>query len=64
MSLFFPLLSFHQSSDWVVTPDIKAKYDTYFDGIDKDHRGIVTGDQARGLFMASSLHSNVLAHIW
>ncbi len=53
-----------QPSDWVVTPDIKAKYDTYFEGIDHDHDGIVNGDQAKGLFMASGLPGNVLAHVW
>ena len=51
-------------SDWVITPDVKAKYDTYFDGIDKDHVGLVTGDQARGLFMASNLPQQTLAFIW
>lgn len=51
-------------TDWVVTPDIKAKYDGYFEGIDKDHDGIVSGDEARHLFMASNLPHNVLAHIW
>ena len=53
-----------QMSDWVITPDVKAKYDTYFDGIDKDHVGLVTGDQARGLFMASNLPQQTLAFIW
>ena len=57
-------LSLSQSSDWVVTPDIKAKYDTYFEGIDNDRDGIVNGEQARGIFMASGLPSNVLAHVW
>ncbi len=50
--------------DWIVTAEIKAKYDGYFEGIDKDHDGIVSGDEARHLFMASNLHQQVLAHIW
>ena len=50
--------------EWIITPDIKAKYDTYFEGIDKDHVGIVSGEQARGLFMASNLPQNILANIW
>uniref|UniRef100_A0A1X7SXM0 Uncharacterized protein n=1 Tax=Amphimedon queenslandica TaxID=400682 RepID=A0A1X7SXM0_AMPQE len=47
-----------------VTPDIKAKYDTYFAGIDKDHDGIVNGEEAKSLFMSSNLPPNILAHIW
>ena len=53
-----------QSPEWIITPDIKAKYDTYFEGIDKDHDGIVSGEEARGLLMASNLQQPVLAHIW
>ena len=43
---------------------MKAKYDAYFSGIDKDKDGFVTGDESRGLFMASSLPQTVLASIW
>ena len=43
---------------------MKAKYDAYFSGIDKDKDGFVTGDESRGLFMASNLPQNVLASIW
>lgn len=50
--------------EWIITPEIKAKYDTYFEGIDKNHEGIVSGEQARGLFMASNLPQNILAGIW
>ena len=50
--------------EWVVTAETKAKYDKYFEGIDKDKDGLVSGDEARGLFMASNLSSNVLAHVW
>ena len=41
-----------------------AKYDSYFVGIDKDRDGLVSGEEARGLFMASNLPQQVLAHIW
>ena len=51
-------------TEWVVPPEAKAKYDTYFQGIDKDHDGIVSGDEARTLFMASNLPPKLLAHIW
>ncbi len=51
-------------NEWVVPPDAKAKYDTYFQGIDKDHDGIVSGEEARSLFMASNLPPKLLAHVW
>ena len=53
-----------QDADWVITHDIKTKYDSYFVGIDKDRDGLVSGEEARGLFMASNLPQQVLAHIW
>ena len=53
-----------QTTEWVITPEIKAKYDRYFEGIDKDHDGIVSGEEARGLLMASNLQQPILAHIW
>ena len=43
---------------------MKARYDSYFVGVDKDHDGLVSGEEARGLFMASNLSQQVLAHIW
>ena len=48
----------------MVTPDVKAKYDTYFAGIDKDLDGIVNGEEAKSLFMSSNLPPTTLAHIW
>jgi Ca2+-binding EF-hand superfamily protein len=53
-----------RKQEWVVTEETKAKYDKYFEGIDKDKDGLVSGDEARGLFMASNLSSNILAHVW
>ena len=44
--------------------EMKTKYDGYFQGIDKDHDGFISGEEARSLFMASNLPSNVLAHVW
>ena len=48
----------------MVTPELKTRYDGYFQGIDKDHDGYVSGEEARSLFMASNLQQHVLAHIW
>lgn len=50
--------------DWVVNKELQAKYEGYFQGIDKDHDGYVSGEEARSLFMASNLQQNVLAHVW
>lgn len=50
--------------EWVVNAEAKAKYDKYFEGIDKDRDGLVSGEEARGLFMASNLSSTILAHVW
>lgn len=47
-----------------MTQETKAKYDKYFEGIDKDKDGLVSGEEARGLFMASNLSSGILAHVW
>ena len=50
--------------EWIITAEIKSKYDTYFQGIDKDHDGYVTGEEAKGLLSASNLPFNQLWHIW
>lgn len=50
--------------EWVVSMELKTKYDRYFQGIDKDHDGYISGEEARSLFMASNLQQQVLAHIW
>ena len=47
-----------------MTQETKAKYDKYFEGIDKDKDGLVSGEEARSLFMASNLSSSILAHVW
>ena len=49
------------SEPWVVSNEVKK---TYFTGIDKDRDGLASGEESRGLFMASNLQHNVLAHIW
>ena len=63
LSLSPPPLSL-SLQEWVVSAEAKAKYDKYFEGIDKDRDGLVSGDEARGLFMASNLSSSILAHVW
>lgn len=49
---------------WVVTNELKTKYDAYFTGIDKDHDGFVSGEEVRPLFIASKVPQPMLAHIW
>ena len=51
-------------NSWVVTNEHKAKFDTYFTGIDKDHDGFVSGEEVRPLFIASKVPQPTLAHIW
>lgn len=60
---FLRVCTFGQQ-EWVVNAEAKAKYDKYFEGIDKDRDGLVSGEEARGLFMASNLSSTILAHVW
>lgn len=49
---------------WVVTNEMKIKYDSYFTGIDKDHDGLVSGEEVKPLFIASKVPQQSLAHIW
>ena len=49
---------------WLITAEMKAKYDGYFANIDKDKDGFVSGGEAKGLFMASNLPQGMLAKIW
>ena len=51
-------------NSWIVTNELKVKYDTYFTGIDTDHDGFVSGEEVRPLFIASKVPQQTLAHIW
>lgn len=52
------------SSRWVVTPEDVASYKKFFDPVDTDNDGIVSGGEVMGVFMASKLDTAVLAAVW
>ncbi|KAG0000479.1 hypothetical protein BGZ80_004531 [Entomortierella chlamydospora] len=54
------------SSDipWDVTPEEKAKFDRFFDQLDKNGTGVVGGEEAGKFFLNSRLPETVLAQIW
>jgi epidermal growth factor receptor substrate 15 len=49
---------------WLVTPQEKAKYDQFFNTIDTQGLGIITGEQAVRFFSDSRLLEETLATIW
>lgn len=53
-----------QSSDWVVTPTMKAQYDSIFNNLDKSHSGQLSPDQVATFLMTSKLGQQDLASIW
>ena len=63
-SMIPPLGDSSSDTTWVVTNEMKIKYDSYFTGIDKDHDGLVSGEEVKPLFIASKVPQQSLAHIW
>ncbi|EME85636.1 uncharacterized protein MYCFIDRAFT_213937 [Pseudocercospora fijiensis CIRAD86] len=49
---------------WLVTPADKAKFDQFFNTIDTQGRGIISGEQAVQFFSDSRLPEETLAQIW
>ncbi|KAG0252355.1 hypothetical protein DFQ27_008138 [Actinomortierella ambigua] len=49
---------------WDITTDEKAKYDRFFDQLDKTGSGALGGEEASKFFMNSRLPESVLAQIW
>ncbi|KAF8977281.1 hypothetical protein BGZ46_007505, partial [Entomortierella lignicola] len=49
---------------WDVTPEEKAKFDRFFDQLDKTNSGFVGGEEAGKFFLKSTLPESVLAQIW
>ncbi|RWS27641.1 intersectin-2-like protein, partial [Leptotrombidium deliense] len=48
---------------YLITPDQKSKYESQFMRL-QPVNGLITGDQAKGLFLQSGLPPSVLAKIW
>ncbi|PSK57858.1 hypothetical protein B9Z65_9060 [Elsinoe australis] len=51
-------------SNWLITPQEKAKYDQFFENIDTNRSGYLTGEQAVRFFSDSGLGEETLASIW
>ncbi|KAK2805136.1 hypothetical protein FQN50_006381 [Emmonsiellopsis sp. PD_5] len=51
-------------SDWTITPQEKAHFDTVFATVDKGKLGYITGDQAVAFFTNAQLPEETLASIW
>jgi epidermal growth factor receptor substrate 15 len=53
-----------QSAAWDVTPAAKAGSDRYFDTLDKERKGYISGEVGGPFLMQSNLDSGTLATIW
>ncbi|KAJ5143739.1 uncharacterized protein N7515_002526 [Penicillium bovifimosum] len=51
-------------TDWLVTPQEKAQFDSIFETVDTAKLGLITGDQAVSFFMKAQLPEETLAQIW
>ncbi|CAO3563807.1 unnamed protein product [Mortierella alpina] len=49
---------------WDISPEEKAKFDRFFDQLDKNGTGVIGGEEASRFFMNSRLPESVLAQIW
>ncbi|KAL5596526.1 uncharacterized protein BROUX77_007210 [Berkeleyomyces rouxiae] len=52
------------SSDWLVTPPEKQRFDQFYDDLDKSRRGYITGEEAVPFLSQSGLGEEALAQIW
>ncbi|KJX97269.1 UBA/TS-N domain containing protein [Zymoseptoria brevis] len=52
------------SAPWLITPADKSKFDQFFNSIDTQRRGVLTGEQAVTFFSDSRLPEETLAQIW
>lgn len=51
-------------NDWAITPQEKAKFDSFFDSLDTGKTGAIEGPMAVPFFMQSGLDEPTLAHVW
>ncbi|KAG0231124.1 hypothetical protein BGW41_002318 [Actinomortierella wolfii] len=49
---------------WDISPEEKAKFDRFFDQLDKTGSGSLSGEEASKFFMNSRLPESILAQIW
>lgn len=59
-----PPMSAQTTGSWLITPQEKAKYDQFFNGVDTTGAGFLNGEQAVRFFSDSGLPEDTLAQIW
>ncbi|TPX69736.1 hypothetical protein SpCBS45565_g02147 [Spizellomyces sp. 'palustris'] len=52
------------STEWLIKDDEKAQCDQFFDGLDKEKKGFVTGQDSYEFFTRAKLAQTELARIW
>lgn len=50
--------------DWEIPPLDRAKFDSYFDNLDKSKAGVIGGSEVVPFLMTSGLSEEVLAQVW
>lgn len=59
-----PMSAQTTGTPWLITPTDKVKFDQFFNTIDTQGRGVITGEQAVSFFSDSRLSEEILAQIW
>lgn len=59
-----PPMAVQTTGGWLISPQEKAKYDQFFNGIDTAGAGTLNGEQAVRFFSDSGLPEDTLAQIW
>ncbi|KAL2149743.1 hypothetical protein VTH82DRAFT_8395 [Thermothelomyces myriococcoides] len=52
------------TGEWLISPADKAKFDQFYDDLDKGKKGYITGEEAVPFFSQSNLSEDILAQIW
>lgn len=52
------------SNDWVITPQKRAQFDSIFEGLDKESKGVLGPNEVAGFLMTSKLPQDTLATVW
>lgn len=52
------------SNDWTISPQKRAQFDSIFEGLDKESRGVLGPNEIAPFLTTSKLSQDVLANIW
>jgi epidermal growth factor receptor substrate 15 len=52
------------ANDWTISPQKRAQFDSIFEGLDKDSKGVLGPNEVASFLMTSKLPQDVLATIW